>query len=492
VSFQLRPYQAECRDAVLRDLATHRSVVAVLPTAAGKTIIAAAIAEKMPGPVLVLAHRGELLEQAAEKFRGFGFVPDLEKADSWASLSSPLVLASVQSLQNNRLDRFPPDHFKFIWIDECHHAPAFTYRIILDRFSDAKVFGCTATLDRLDGEGYEEIFEKISYEKSLVELIREGWLAPLRVRTLPVKIDLRGVRRTAGDFNIGDLSEAIGRELEKAADQVAKNLAGRIKALCFTPTIHEAEIFAQLLQERGIAAEPLSGQSIDRDEIVARFRNSQIKVLCNCMVLTEGFDCPDCDTIILLRPTQSRALPVQQIGRVTRLWPTKEFGLLLDFFWLTARHKLCRPADIEGVERESSPEEAPPLVPGDHRKSLDQKLAEEGALEEEEYDPFAFEPVDPFDIDAYLELPKEFASSYQLEEPTQKQIDTLHRLGIPIICLKNRGVVDGLFDIFKRRWAHGLATVPQVKYLRILGHPDPWNASFQEANEFISEHKRKW
>jgi ATP-dependent helicase IRC3 len=150
---ELRSYQKECVDAVVKDLATHRSVVAVQPTGSGKTVEALAIARQMPGPVLALAHRGELLEQAAERCASFGFVPELEKAEARASLAASFVLASVQSLQGDRLKRFNPNHFGFIWIDECHHAPADTYRNILNHFGAAKVFGCTATLDRLDGEG---------------------------------------------------------------------------------------------------------------------------------------------------------------------------------------------------------------------------------------------------------------------------------------------------------------------------------------------------
>jgi superfamily II DNA or RNA helicase len=270
-----------------------------------------------------------------------------------ASMDSPVVLASVQSLQNSRLERFPADHFKFIWIDEVHHAPSISYQNILAHFAAAKVFGCTATFDRLDGEGFEDLFEKISYEKSLASLIKEGWLSRILARTLPVKIDLREVRRTAGDFNVADLSEAIGKELEKAADEVVKNIADRNRVLVFTPTIHEARIFAELCAARGIASEFVSGACSDRVEKIARFREGDIKLLANCMVLTEGFDSPEIDTIVLLRPTQSRALLCQQIGRVTRLWPGKEFGLVLVFFWLTARHKLCMPADLAGVEKEA-------------------------------------------------------------------------------------------------------------------------------------------
>lgn len=388
------------------------------------------------------------------------------------------------------MKRFNPDHFGFIWIDECHHAPAITYRNIIDYFRGAKIFGCTATLDRLDGEGYEEIFQKISFEKSLAELIREGWLSRLLVRTLPVTIDLRGVRRTAGDFNIGDLSQAIGRELEKAADQVVKNIADRTKALCFTPIIHEAQIFADLCRDRGVAADYVSGECSDRREKIARFRTGEIKLLTNCAVLTEGFDCPDIDTIVLLRPTQSRALLCQQIGRATRLCTGKEFGLLLDFFWLTARHKLCAPGDIDGIELEPSSCGEP--GPGGPRKSLADKLSGEGVDQESEYDPFADEPLDPFDIDGFFDVPHIYVDPWRLEQPSEKQVQTLSKLGIPLVRIKNRGVVEDLFKIFKRRWESNLATVPQVRFLKILGHPDPWNATFPEANSYISARRRTW
>ena len=139
-----------------------------MATGAGKTPTAIEVMCQMPRPALCLAHRGELLDQARDKMAAFGIVPDLEKAEAQASMDSPVVLASVQSLQNSRLERFPADHFKFIWIDEVHHAPAISYRNILAHFAAAKVFGCTATLDRLDGEGFEDLFR----ENQLREIAR--------------------------------------------------------------------------------------------------------------------------------------------------------------------------------------------------------------------------------------------------------------------------------------------------------------------------------
>ena len=137
-NFILRPYQIECVNAVLTDLQTCRAVVAIMATGAGKTPTAIEVMCQMPRPALCLAHRGELLDQARDKMAAFGIVPDLEKAEAQASMDSPVVLASVQSLQNSRLERFPADHFKFIWIDEVHHAPAISYRNILAHFAAAK------------------------------------------------------------------------------------------------------------------------------------------------------------------------------------------------------------------------------------------------------------------------------------------------------------------------------------------------------------------
>ena len=486
----LRPYQLACRDAVLTDLETHRAVAAVMATGAGKTPVAIAIMQQLPGPALVLAHRGELLTQAAEKMEAFGVVPELEKAEAYASLAAPVVLGSVQSLRDARLERFPVNHFRFVWIDECHHAPAQSYRNILERFPVAKVFGCTATLDRLDGEGYEEIFEKVSFEKSLAELIREKWLAPIRVRTLPVTIDLRKVRRTAGDFNVADLAAAIGEELEKAADQIVKHIADRNKVLAFTPTINEARILAELCQARGVESDFVSGACGDRDQKIARFKDGDTKLLANCAVLTEGFDNGGIDTIVLLRPTQSRALLCQQIGRATRLWPGKEFGLVLDFFWLTAKHKLCAPADLDGVEKEPRDYD-PDFDPlATSRRSLTDKLRSEGVDEEHEFDPLANQPVDPFNVDAWLASRPVFYGPYLRSQPTLKQLETLDRLGIHPRYLTNRGIVNGAFDILKCRWNRRLATVKQARLLARSGHPTPWRVPFNSVNEELSNLRR--
>jgi hypothetical protein len=309
------------------------------------------------------------------------------------------------------------------------------------------------------------------------------------VRTLPVTIDLRGVRRTAGDFNVADLAETIGQELEKAADQIAKNIVERNKVLAFTPTIHEAQILAQLCATRGISADYVSGNCHDREEKITRFKDGNTKLLANCMVLSEGFDCPAIDTIVLLRPTQSRALLCQQIGRVTRLWPGKEFGLILDFFWLTARHKLCAAADLDGVEKEATGE---PPGPGGPRRDLSEKLRDEGAHEERYFDPLANEPIDPFNVDAWLASEPVFYDPYLRSAPTVKQLEYLERVGLNRQLLKNRGLVNGVFDMLKLRRSRGLATVKQARYLARCGHPNPWRVPFDMVSHELSNLRSGW
>ena len=493
-NYSLRDYQQECVDAVLSDYTNgHRRVAAQLPTAAGKTIIALNLMQRLPGPALALAHTDELLEQAREKMEYFGLVPELEKADARASLDARVVLGSVQSLRNSRLERYPVNHFRFLWTDECQHAPADTYRAIYERFPGALHFGCTATLDRLDGEGYDGIYEKVSYETNIKELIAAGWLSRLITRVLPVSIDLRQVRRTAGDFNLGDLSEAIGKALTEAADAVVANIADRQRVIVFVPSVNEARIFAELCAARGVAAEFVSGVCSDRREKIARFRSGETKLLVNCIIISEGFDLPEIDCVVLLRPTQSRALLCQQIGRGCRIWPGKEYCRILDFFWLTARHKLCAPASLEGVEAEptTTAGESDEETEGPSRKTLEDHLREHGADRYEEMDPLRDVPFDPLNVDEYLVLPHEFRDPYARQVPTLRQIETLVRLGIPAAKLINRGIVSDVFDILKSRWARKLATIPQARYLTALGYRDPWKATFDEASQYLSRRRER-
>ena len=295
----------------------------------------------------ILAHRDELLDQARDKiFRAVGLLADKEKADDYASLSSDIVVASVQTLsRRDRLLRFPPNHFSTVIIDEAHHILAASYLAILEHFNGAKVFGVTATPDRGDKKNLAAYFEKVAFEIGLTDLIRAKWLCPIKVKTVPLAIDISAVGMRAGDFSDEELAQALEPVLRELA-QAIKEHVGQRKSLIFLPLIRTSYQFAEILREHGLAAEAIHGESTDRKEILARFSAGQTRLLCNAMLLNEGYDEPSIDCVVCLRPTTIRSLFAQMIGRGTRIHPGKENLLLLDFLWLSREHNLVGPASL--------------------------------------------------------------------------------------------------------------------------------------------------
>lgn len=347
---QLRPYQIEAKTAVESEWQKGvKRTLLVMVTGGGKTIIFAKIIEdcvRHGERVLVLAHRGELLDQAADKLRSStGLGCAVEKAessclDAWFRV----VVGSVQTLmRESRLARFPADYFDAIIIDEAHHVLADSYMRILEHFPDAKVLGVTATPDRGDMRNLGSVFETLAYEYTMPRAIKEGYLCPIKALTVPLKLDLTGVSAQAGDFKAADLGTALDPYLYQIADEMAKTCADR-KTVVFLPLIATSQKFRGILLERGFRADEINGNSEDRAEKLAAFARGDTNVLCNSMLLTEGWDCPSVDCIVVLRPTKIRSLYVQMVGRGTRPCDGKDHLLLLDFLWHTERHELCRPA----------------------------------------------------------------------------------------------------------------------------------------------------
>jgi superfamily II DNA or RNA helicase len=212
VSVRLRDYQKRVVLQTLRAWEGHQRLLGVAPTGSGKTIIFSAIAHaRQPaGKTLIMAHREELIDQNIDKlYKSTGLIADKEKAEFRARMTSQVVCGSVQSLMGKRRERFAPDHFATIIVDEAHHSLADSYQSVLSYFSGAKVLGVTATPDRGDKKNLGDFFEHVAFEITLPELINSGYLVKPVAKTVPLKIDLRGVRKTAGDFNAGDLEDAI-------------------------------------------------------------------------------------------------------------------------------------------------------------------------------------------------------------------------------------------------------------------------------------------
>src|SRR6516165_1373506 len=346
---KLYPYQRQSVDSVLRKWNEFDRLLGVAPTGSGKTIKFAFIARdrSQTGRVLILAHRDELIEQAQDKlFKACALPTSKEKANDYVDLDAGVVVASVQTLsRNSRLQRFATDHFNTVIVDEAHHTLAESYLRILSHFGSAKVLGVTATPDRGDRRSLGRYYEDIAFDISLLDMIKDGWLCPIRIKTIPLQIDISQVGMRAGDYSEEEVAIAIEPMLHELADAICLHVAHR-KTLIFLPLIRTAEQFATILREHGLAAESICGESPDRKEILSRFTSGETGVLCNAMLLTEGYDEPSINCVICLRPTTIRSLYAQMIGRGTRIHTGKENLLLLDFLWLSREHNLIRPTAL--------------------------------------------------------------------------------------------------------------------------------------------------
>ena len=350
----LRPYQQEAFEKVLAEWdGGVKKTLLVLPTGTGKTIVFSKIAEecvRRGKRVLIMAHRGELLEQAADKiYKSTGLQCSVEKAgETCLGQWYRIIVGSVQTLMHERrLNKFKQDYFDVIVIDEAHHCVSDSYQRVLQHFNDSYVLGVTATPDRADLKNLGSYFESLAFEYTMPQAIKSGYLVPIKALTVPLKIDISMVGISAGDFKVGEIGTALDPYLYQIADEMVKYCMDR-KTIVFLPLIATSQKFMGILNERGFVAAEVNGSSEDRAEILQDFEDGKYNVLCNSMLLTEGYDCPAVDCIIVLRPTKSRPLYAQMVGRGTRLSPEtgKDHLLLIDFLWMTERHELCHPASL--------------------------------------------------------------------------------------------------------------------------------------------------
>lgn len=503
---ELRPYQQAAKAAVLDewDRGVDKTLL-VLPTGTGKTIVFSAVTEeavRRGGRVLILAHRGELLEQAADKLeKSTGLRSSLEKAES-SCLGSwyRVAVGSVQSLQRpSRLDRFAPDYFNTIIIDEAHHCLSDGYQRVLEHFSAAKVLGVTATPDRGDMRSLGQYFETLAYEYTLVQAIRDGYLSPIKALTVPLRLDLSSVGVQNGDFKVGDLGTALDPYLDAIADEMLKNCADR-KTVVFLPLVKTSQKFRDILNAKGFRAAEVNGESDDRAEVLRDFEAGRYNVLCNSMLLTEGWDCPSVDCVIVLRPTKIRSLYSQMVGRGTRLYPGKDHLLLLDFLWHTERHELCHPAALvaespdvakkmtENIEEAEAAvdimeaeEQAESDVVAQREEALAKQLEEMKRRKRKLVDPLQFEmSIQAEDLSGYVPT-----FGWEMGPATDKQRKTLEKLGIFPDQIDNAGKAAMLLDRLDKRRDAGLTTPKQIRFLEGKGFEHVGQWQFDDARRLI-------
>ncbi len=357
---QLRPYQCEAIDAVFAEWAKHRSTLLVLPTGTGKTVVFSEVLARGGRRALVIAHREELLHQAARTLRCRGLSVELERAEEHAATSrglledsvSDVVVASVQTLREKRRRRWAADAFDRIVIDEAHHAAASTYRAVVAHFPEARVLGVTATPDRGDRRGLGDVFESVAYSYDIRTAIREGYLAPIRAKAITVApLDISQVKSSRGDLDEAELSQAMQTTavLHEICGPLARE-ADQRPTLVFCVDVAHSEATATVLAGYvGASRVAVIHGALDREErarILGRYERGEVQFLVNCMVLTEGFDAPQTACVAMCRPTKSRALYAQCIGRGTRLAEGKVDCLVLDFRGNAGKHSLIAPLDV--------------------------------------------------------------------------------------------------------------------------------------------------
>ena len=484
-SFNLRPYQREAIDAINRKWAEWQRELLVLPTGCGKTVVFNTIANDRPGKTLILAHRDELIEQARDKFNGmFGELPGKIKAQE--NEIRRVTVGSVQTMSRRDYSGM----FDTVIIDEAHHAVSPSYQAVLGQFPNAKVLGVTATPDRGDKKSLSKYFDGVAYEYHLKTAIKEGYLSPIMAKMIPLQINMDDVKVSVGDFEVGSIAEALGPYLTQIADVIRTEAADR-KTVVFCPLISIAQELAGMIP----GAREVNGQSEDRKEVLDWFdKSGPGAVLCNAMLLTEGWDCPSCDCVVVLRPTKIRALYCQMIGRGTRLAPGKENLLILDFLWMSHKHNLCRPAclvsdvdeDIANVTKQTEGVEIDLLgaisdAEEERRNALANALKQQAGKKQKLVNPLeVFSILDDIDLADYEPVFK-----WEQEEATEKQIAYLKGLGVDAEGI-SKGFASQIITRAANRRKAGLASLKMVRTLKRFGYANPLEWTKEDAKKKIS------
>lgn len=501
----LRPHQQKAVEAVYEKWKEFQSVLVVAATGTGKTHTMCAIAGNEAdhgNKVLMLAQRGEIIEQNSKKLQlSTGHVCAIEKAEQ-TSIGSylPIVHGSTQTMSNEkRLHQFSRDHFQVIIQDECHHANSATHRRIYDYFSTARRVGFTATANmRSDKKNLSEVFDVLADEYTLKQAIKDGWLCKIVTHLLPINIDLTKCKKVAGDYNTAELGDAIDPYLEQVAKKL-REIASDRKIVIFVPLIRTSLLMTDFMRKVGFSTEHIDGKSADRKELLRGFHENKFRCLINSSLLLEGWDQPDLNCICVLRPTQSKQLYFQAIGRGTRLFPGKENLLLVDPLWLTAKHHLVTTPvhliaeseevaakmtakakaggciDIEEMEQSAKHE-----VMHERESKLARYLDDNKHRRAKTIDPLAWGII-THDDNIIDHAP---VWGWEKHHATDKQVAMLEKAGMDAEGI-TKGYASKIIDGLMKRREENLATAKMVNTLINNGYVNAATFSFEQANKTI-------
>lgn len=531
---QLRDYQTLAVERIFAAWTEARSTLLVMATGLGKTVTLAEVIRRAVangGRAMLLAHREELIWQGARKIKAVtGIECGIEMAD-YATNDTvfgqhQVVVGTVQTV-GNRLAKFDPDEFSVVVVDEAHHAVAQSYTKILKHFGRSNILGVTATPDRADEAALGKAFESVAHVYEILDGINDGWLTPIEQQTVHVEdLDLSNVRTTAGDLNGADLARVL--ETEKALHEIAGptyELADGRKTLVFAASVAQAERLAEILnRHQPGSAQWISGETPKevRRRLLRGFADGAFQFLVNCAVLTEGFDEPSIEVVAVARPTKSRALYAQIVGRGTRpldgivdqyddaedrrmaiAESAKPSLTVLDFEGNAGRHKLMTCADILGGNFEDAVVSRAKRKASDAGKSVNMiEALKEAAAElhaEREAQRLAeaakrqrlvgkatyqTQKVNPFDV-FHIEPPVVRGWDF-VREPTPKMKALLEKQGIDPAGM-SIGEAGRLITEITQRWDKGQASFKQAKLLQKYGLPG--DVSRDQAKEWIDKIK---
>ncbi len=371
VHYPLREYQVEWIEKIYRAWNLgNRKVLAQLPTAAGKTVALSHISKDFfidGKKILVLAHRLELVEQAAEKLTTItGEKVGIIKHGYCAHLDRPIQVASIQTLSRRNLAQILPK-IGLLICDEAHHATAKTYREVFDFYSEAAILGVTATPMRHDGQGFKELFDVLVEGIDTHSLIRRGYLSPYKLFVTENSISTVGVKKsTNNDYAKDDLALAVTTQvsLENIFENWSKFARGK-RTVIFAASLTHSKAIESYFTSQNILTEHLDAEtpSQQRREILSRFSKGVTKVITNYQILTEGYDCPHIECVYCLRPTTSSTLWLQMVGRSLRIAKGKKYAIIIDLTenwkkhglpddnrqWLLSPLSLCLEEYVKGL-----------------------------------------------------------------------------------------------------------------------------------------------
>ena len=334
---QLRPYQENAISSIVNGFTNKYKQLCVLPTGSGKTVIFSNVIKKLQTKTLIVAHTTEILDQIINTLQHECPELSCQRYNSTKKMNSDIVVCSIQSCTRKKsFDRIDNYNFDLLIVDECHRSCAKGYRKVIDGlgFHNKKLLGVTATPFRTDKQDIYEIFGFPSFKISLIEMIKEGFLVDFKGYRVKTGVSINGIRKAQGDFISSKLSPIINvkKRNELIVNEYIK-LSKDKKALAFCVSVKHAIELKEEFLKSGIRCEALYGEMspILRKKNLKSFKDGDIDVLTNCQILTEGFDEPSIETLLMCRPTMSKALYTQMIGRGSRIYPGKKICNVIEF-----------------------------------------------------------------------------------------------------------------------------------------------------------------